>query len=70
MKAVELRRRTAEQLEDEVLRLKREQMNLRFRMAQGDRDGVGRLRSARREAARALTVLAEKRRDEARDQVN
>ena len=61
MKAAEMRRLSEERLEAEVLRLKREQMNLRFRQAQGDREGVGRMRAARREAARALTILGEKR---------
>ena len=62
MKAVDMRRLTGEQLEAEVLKLKREQMNLRFRQAQGDSEGVARMRAARRETARALTILGEKRR--------
>ena len=63
MKAAEMRRLPAERLEAEVLRLKREQMNLRFRQAQGDREGINRMRVARRDAARALTILCEKRRE-------
>ena len=62
MKSVDMRRLTEEQLEAEVLKLKREQMNLRFRQAQGDREGAARMRAARREAARALTILGEMRR--------
>ena len=63
MKAAEMRRLSADRLEAEVLRLKREQMNLRFRQAQGDREGTNRMRVARRDAARALTILGEKRRE-------
>ena len=63
MKASEMRLLSEERLDAEVLKLKREQMNLRFRQAQGDRDGVGRMRAARRETARALTILGEKRRE-------
>ena len=58
-----MRQLSEERLEAEVLRLKREQMNLRFRQAQGDREGMGRMSAARREAARALTILGEKRRE-------
>lgn len=63
MKASEMRLLSEERLDAEVLKLKREQMNLRFRQAQGDRDGLGRMRAAKREAARALTILGEKRRE-------
>ncbi len=63
MNVAEMRRLNEEQLEAEVLRLKREQMNLRFRFAQGEREGAARMRAARREAARALTILGERRRE-------
>jgi len=57
-----MRRLTEEKLQERLLELKREQMNLRFRAAAGDGAGAGRMRTARREAARALTVLHEMRR--------
>ena len=62
MNAAEMRRLTEDELQAAVARLKREQLNLRFRQAEGMTEGLGRMRAARREAARAKTILAEKRR--------
>ena len=62
MKAAEMRHKTVDELRAHLVGLKREQLNLRFRLAGGELEGTARMRAARREAARTLTVLAEKRR--------
>ncbi|MBD3368926.1 50S ribosomal protein L29 [Candidatus Fermentibacteria bacterium] len=60
MKAHELRAMTAEELRDHTRDLREEIFNLRFRRVSQNLDNPLRLRVARRELARALTVLREK----------
>ena len=57
MKAEELRGRTADELEDELLKLRREQFNLRFQAATGQLEATARVRQVRRDIARIKTVL-------------
>jgi len=52
---------TEDQLNDEVLKLKKEQFNLRFQRATGQLENTARVRVIRREIARAKTVAAQKR---------
>lgn len=44
-------------LKDEILKLKREQFNLRFQQATGQLEKTSRIREVRRMIARAKTVL-------------
>ncbi len=62
MRAAELRHMSEDELRGEIGKLKREQLNLRFQQAEGETAGLARMRAARRDVARAMTVLAEKRR--------
>ena len=57
MKAVDLRGKTADQLTDELLGLRKEQFNLRFRRASGKLENTSRVRQVRRDIARIKTVL-------------
>jgi large subunit ribosomal protein L29 len=50
-----------DQLSDEVLKLKKEQFNLRFQRATGQLENTSRVRVVRRDIARAKTVAAQKR---------
>ncbi len=50
-----------DQLNEEVLRLKREQFNLRFRRATGQLENTSTVRIVRRDIARAKTLAAMKR---------
>ena len=50
-----------DQLSDEVLRLKREQFNLRFRRATGQLENTSTVRTVRRDIARVKTLAAMKR---------
>ena len=50
-----------DQLSDEVLKLKKEQFNLRFQRATGQLENTARVRVVRRDIARAKTVAAHKR---------
>ena len=52
---------TDDQLADEVLKLKREQFNLRFRRATGQLENTSTVRVVRRDIARAKTLAAMKR---------
>jgi large subunit ribosomal protein L29 len=64
MKPGDLRAMTVDQLDDEVLKLKKEQFNLRFQRATGQLENTARVRQVRRDVARAKTVAAQKRRVE------
>ena len=60
MKAADLRVMTLDQL-DEVIKLKKEQFNLRFQRATGQLENTARVRQVRREIARLKTIAREKR---------
>jgi len=60
MKAADVRSMTLDQLDDEVLKLKKEQFNLRFQRATQQLEKTGRVREVRREIARIKTILGEK----------
>lgn len=47
---------TADQLHDELLKLKKEQFNLRFQRATGQLEAVSRVKEVRRDIARIKTV--------------
>ena len=61
MKAADARAMTLDQLDDEVLKLKKEQFNLRFQRATGQLENTSRVRVIRRDIARVLTIAAQKR---------
>lgn len=46
---------SADQLQDELLKLKREQFNLRFQRATGQLENTGRVNEVRRDIARVKT---------------
>ena len=52
---------TDDQLNEEVLKLKKEQFNLRFQRATGQLENTSRVRVVRRDIARAKTIAAQKR---------
>ncbi len=52
---------TEDQLEDEVVKLKKEQFNLRFQRASGQLQDTARVRVVRRDIARVKTIAAQKR---------
>ena len=60
MNANELRDKTPDELRAELVTLKKEQFNLRFKKATGQVESTVRMKAARREAARVLTILNEK----------
>ncbi|MDC0504564.1 50S ribosomal protein L29 [Amylibacter sp.] len=60
MNANELRDKTPDELRAELVLLKKEQFNLRFQKATGQAESTVRMKAARREAARVLTILNEK----------
>jgi large subunit ribosomal protein L29 len=61
MKVADVRAMTLDQLDDEVLKLKKEQFNLRFQRATGQLENTSRVRVIRRDIARMKTVAAQKR---------
>lgn len=61
MKAAEIRNMTLDQLEDELIKLKKEQFNLRFQAASGQLENTARVRQVRRDIARIKTIAREKR---------
>lgn len=60
MKAADVRDKSVDQLNDELVKLKKEQFNLRFQAATGQLEKTGRVTEVRRDIARIKTVLREK----------
>ena len=60
-KAEDLRHMTVDQLDDEVLKLKKERFNLRFQRATGQLENTSRVREVRRDIARIKTMARQKR---------
>jgi large subunit ribosomal protein L29 len=58
-KVAEFRDRSADQLSDELVKLKKEQFNLRFQRASGQLENTARFRVVRRDIARIMTVLGQ-----------
>jgi large subunit ribosomal protein L29 len=52
---------TVDQIDDEVLKLKKEQFNLRFQRATGQLENTARVRLVRRDIARLRTIARQKR---------
>ena len=61
MKSADVRAMSLDQLDDEVLKLKKEQFNLRFQRATGQLENTSRVRVIRRDIARMKTIAAQKR---------
>jgi large subunit ribosomal protein L29 len=61
MKAPDIRAMTIDQIDDEVLKLKKEQFNLRFQRATGQLENTARVREVRRDIARLKTIARTKR---------
>jgi large subunit ribosomal protein L29 len=60
-KVGDFRAMTVDQLDDELLKLKKEQFNLRFQKATGQLENTSRVRQVRRDIARVKTVAQQKR---------
>ena len=60
MKANEVRAMSVDQLQDELVKLKRAQLNLRFQQATGQLEKRSEFKRVRRNIARIKTMLAEK----------
>jgi large subunit ribosomal protein L29 len=57
----DLRAMTVDQLDDELLKLKKERFNLRFQRATGQLENTSRVRVVRRDIARIRTIARQKR---------
>jgi large subunit ribosomal protein L29 len=57
----DLKAMTEDQLADELLKLKKEQFNLRFQKATNQLENTSRVRVVRRDVARVKTLAAQKR---------
>jgi large subunit ribosomal protein L29 len=60
MKTDDIRAMTVDQINDEVLKLKKEQFNLRFQRATGQLENTARVREVRRDIARLKTIAQQK----------
>lgn len=66
MKAAEVKQKTDDELVDQLRSLRREALNLRFQRATGQLEATSRVRAVRRDIARILTVMNQRRRAAAR----
>ena len=60
MKASDVRSKTADELKDQLVDLKKEQFNLRFQRATQQLEKPARVKEVRRDIARIKTILAQK----------
>jgi large subunit ribosomal protein L29 len=61
LKTEDLRAMSPDQLDDELIKLKKEQFNLRFQKATGQLASTARVREVRRDIARIKTAAQSKR---------
>jgi large subunit ribosomal protein L29 len=61
-KADEFRAKSADEMADQLAKLKKEQFNLRFQRANGQLEKTNRIRVVRKDIARIQTILTEQRR--------
>ena len=66
MEAKDLRGKTVEELNEELLKLRREQFNLRMQRATGQMARPDQFGKVRKDIARLKTVLVQKRRESAK----
>ena len=59
MKTIEIRELSADQISDELIKYKREQLNLRFQRSSGQLDNTARVREVRRTIAKLKTIQNE-----------
>ena len=60
MKAQEIREKSAEELQEELLRLRKEQFSMRMQFASGQLGQTHLMQEVRRDIARVKTVMKEK----------
>lgn len=60
MNAADIRAMSADEIVDELTKLKKEQFNLRFQAATGQMENTARVRQVRRDIARIKTIAAQK----------
>ena len=63
MKVGELRAKSADELKDSLLSLRKEAFNLRFQKASGQLENTARVRQVRRDIARIKTLLRTEKSD-------
>lgn len=62
MKTEDIRSKSGDELNDQLLQLKKEQLNLRFQKASGQLENTARVGAVRRDIARIKTILGERAR--------
>jgi large subunit ribosomal protein L29 len=65
MKSGDVRSLSDDQLHENLSQLRREAFNLRFQRASGQLESTARMREVRRDIARFLTIIGERRRAQA-----
>lgn len=61
MKAEDVRSKSDDELQDELMTLKKESFNLRFQRASGQLENTARVREVRRDIARIKSIMGERR---------
>ena len=61
-KIADVRAKSADELQEMLVGLRKEQFNLRFQRATGQLEATGRIKQVRRDIARVKTIMAERTR--------
>ena len=67
-KIADVRTKSADQLQEMLVDLRKEQFNLRFQRATGQLEAVSRIKQVRRDIARVKTIMAERNRAAAKSE--
>ena len=59
-KIADVRVKTADELQEMLVNLRKEQFNLRFQRATGQLEATGRIKQVRRDISRVKTIVAER----------
>ena len=65
-KIADVRTKSADQLQEMLVDLRKEQFNLRFQRATGQLEAVSRIKQVRRDIARVKTIMTERTRSAAK----
>jgi large subunit ribosomal protein L29 len=65
-KIADVRVKTADELQEMLVNLRKEQFNLRFQRATGQLEATGRIKQVRRDIARVKTIVSERSRASAK----
>jgi len=63
MKFIDLKQKTEDELKTELLKLKKEQFNLRFQKSSGQLENSSQIKKVRKDIAKIMTAMGQQKKD-------